>query len=81
MARPDVIQKREHFRKALQETASKKAIPVEKLSWRDVPIRDASELIVESGGKTRVFTISDFDLINEVQGQIEQIINAIIDNE
>jgi len=81
MARPDAIQKREHFRKALQETASKKAIPVEKLSWRDVPNRDASELIVESGGKTRVFTISDFDLIDEVQGQIEQIINAIIDNE
>lgn len=29
----------------------------------------------------RVFTISDFDLVNEVNGQIEQIIKAIIDNE
>jgi hypothetical protein len=81
MAQQDVLENREQFQKALQDTASKQAIPIEKLSWRDVPNQDASDLIVESGGKKRVFTISDSDLIHDVRGQIEQIINVAIDVE
>jgi hypothetical protein len=54
MAQPDVIQKRGRLGKALQETAPKKAIPIEKLNWRDAPNKDASDLIVESGGKSKV---------------------------
>jgi hypothetical protein len=50
-------------------------------SWRDVANNDASELIVKSGGKERVFTITDPDLVNDVEGQIELIINWAIDNE
>ena len=81
MAQQNVVESRERFQKALEDTAVKQAIPIDKLSWRDVPNQHASDLIVESGGKKRVFTISDADLTEDVRGQIEQIINVAIDVE
>lgn len=81
MAHGDVTHEREQFVKELQQTASAKAIPIQKLSWRGVPNKEASELTIESGGKKRVFTVSDDDLINDGQAQIDLIINGIIDNE
>jgi len=81
MAQQKVINKRGHFQQKLQQTASAQAVPLEQLSWRDVPNKDASELIVESAGKRRIFTITDSDLLNDDEGQIELIINWAIDNE
>lgn len=81
MAQQEVIENREQFQQKLQQTASVEAVPLEQLSWRDVANHDASELIVKSGGKERVFTITDPDLVNDVEGQIELIINWAIDNE
>jgi hypothetical protein len=81
MAQPDVIQSREQFEQKLRQTASNKAIPIQQLAWRDVPNKDASDLTIESGGKKRVFTISNPDLRNDVQGQLELILNQVIDNE
>jgi hypothetical protein len=81
MAQQEVIRNREQFQRQLQQTASAEAVPLEQFSWRDVANNDASELIVKSGGKERVFTITDPDLVNDVDGQIELIINWAIDNE
>jgi hypothetical protein len=36
------------------------------------------ELIVESGGKERIFTIGDFESMKDPKGEIELIINQII---
>ncbi|HEX5605797.1 MAG TPA: hypothetical protein VFY96_04735 [Candidatus Binatia bacterium] len=79
MTQQDTIKNRERFQVALQNAASKQAIPLERLSWRDIPNRDASDLIVEAGGKKRVFTITDNDMINDIEGQIDQILNVAID--
>lgn len=82
MERSDVLQIRERFGKEVQATASDKSIPIQRLSWRDVPEKDASELIIESGGKRREFTFDNGDLATgAVRGEIEVIINTIIDNE
>ena len=81
MAQTEVIQARERFENKLKQTASNKAIPLQQLAWRDVPNKNASDLTIESGGKKRVFTISDGDLMNDVQGQLELILNQVIDNE
>ena len=75
----DTIKNRERFQTALKDAASKQAIPLDRLSWRDIPNRDASDLIVEAGGKKRVFTITNNDMINDVEGQIDQILNVAID--
>jgi hypothetical protein len=79
MTQQDTIKNRERFQVALQNAASKQAIPLDRLSWRDIPNRDASDLIVEAGGKKRVFTITDNDMINDIEGQIDQILNVAID--
>jgi hypothetical protein len=81
MAQQNTTKNRERFQMALQDTASKQAIPLDRLSWRDIPDRDASDLIVEVGGKKRVFTITNNDMINDVEGQIDQILNVAIDVE
>jgi hypothetical protein len=36
---------------------------------------------VASGGKERIFTIGDFESMKDPEGEIELIINEIIDNE
>jgi hypothetical protein len=72
---------RDRFVKQLQQTASARAIPIDRLNSRDLPAKDGFELIVESGGKTRVFTISDSESINDPEGEIELLINQIGDNE
>jgi hypothetical protein len=46
-----------------------------------VRFQDGFELIVESGGKERIFTIGDFESMKDPEGEIELIINQIIDNE
>jgi hypothetical protein len=81
MTEQDTIKNRERFQGALQDAASKQAIPLDRLSWRDIPNRDASDLIVEAGGKKRVFTITNNDMINDIEGQIDQILNVAIDVE
>ena len=81
MASEGVSRNREWFQKELEQTASRKAIPIQHLSWRDVSNQDASDLIVESGGKKRVFTLEHSDMTKDAQGQIELIVNQIIDNE
>ncbi len=39
------------------------------------------KLIVESGGKKRVFTVGDFEATKDREGEIELILNQIGDNE
>src|ERR1044072_7161542 len=73
MAQQDTIQNRERFQAALQDAAAKQAIPLDRLSWRDIPNRDASDLIVEAGGKKRVFTITTRDMGDDAQGRIGQL--------
>lgn len=81
MAQQHTLKNRERFQAALQDAASKQAIPLDRLSWRDIPNRDASDLILEAGGKKRVFTITTSDMVDDVQGQIDQILNVAIDVE
>ena len=80
MAQQTVKQNRERFKKLLQDTASKRAIPIEKLDMREIPNRDAFELIAKSEGKERVFTIED-SALDDPEGEIEQINNVLEDNE
>jgi hypothetical protein len=81
MTHQTVKQNRERFKKRLEDTASKQAIPIDKLDMREVRNRNAFELIANSGGKERVFTIEDFAISNDPQAEIDQIINVLIDNE
>ena len=81
MANEDIAKNRERFVKDLEQTASDRAIPIDRLNCRDIPDKDGFELIVESGGKKRVFTIGDFESIKDREGEIEFIINQISDNE
>jgi hypothetical protein len=81
MANEDIAKNRERFVKDLEQTASGRAIPIDRLNCRDIPDKDGFELIVESGGKKRVFTIGDFESIKDREGEIDFIINQISDNE
>ena len=81
MANEDIAKNRERFVKDLEQTASGRAIPIDRLNCRDIPDKDGFELIVESGGKKTVFTIGDFESIKDREGEIEFIINQISDNE
>jgi hypothetical protein len=81
MANKDTAKNRERFVQDLEQTASARAIPIDRLNCRDIADKDGFELIVESGGKTRVFTIGDFESIKDREGEIEFIINQISDNE
>jgi hypothetical protein len=74
-------QDRDRFVKQLQQTASDRAIPIERLTCRAIPDKDGFELTIKAGGKERIFTISDFQSISDSEGEIELIINQIIDNE
>jgi hypothetical protein len=74
-------QARDSFVKKLQETASERAIPIDRLSCRDLPDKDGFELTVKSGGKERIFTISDAQSVKDPDGEIDLLINQIGDNE
>jgi hypothetical protein len=74
-------QARDSFVKKLQETASERAIPIDRLSCRDLPDKDGFELTVKSGGKERIFTISDAQSVKDPEGEIDLLINQIGDNE
>jgi len=52
MAQQDTIKNRERFQIALQDAASKQAIPLDELTWRDIPNRDASNLIIEAAARS-----------------------------
>ena len=81
MVQEEITKNRERFVKDLQQTASHRAIPIHRLNFRDIPDKDGFELIVESGGKKRVFTVGDFEATKDREGEIELIINQIGDNE
>ena len=81
MAHEDMAKNRERFVKDLEQTASDRAIPIDRLDCRDIPDKDGFELIVESGGKKKIFTIGDFESTKDPAGEIELIINQIGDNE
>jgi hypothetical protein len=81
MAHDDIAKSRERFVKDLEQTASDRAIPIDRLESRELPDKDGFELIVESGGKKRIFTIGDFESMQDREGEIELIINQINDNE
>ena len=81
MAHDDIARNRERFVKDLEQTASHRAIPIERLTCRKIPDKDGFELIVESAGKEKIFTIGDFESMKDSEGEIELIINQISDNE
>ena len=81
MAHDDIAKNRARFVKDLEQTASHRAIPIDRLNCREIPDKDGFELIVKSGGKERIFTIGDFESMKDPEGEIELIINQIIDNE
>ena len=74
-------QQRDRFVKRLQQTASDRAIPIDRLSCRNLPDNDGFELTVKSGGKERIFTISDSQSVDDPEGEIDLLINQIGDNE
>ena len=74
-------QARDHFVKQLQQTASERAIPIDRLTCRDLPDKDGFEVTVKSGGKERIFTISDSQSVNDPEAEIDLLINQIGDNE
>ena len=74
-------QARDSFVKKLQATASERAIPIDRLSCRALPDDDGFELTVKSGGKERIFTVSDAQSVEDPDAEIELLINQIGDNE
>ena len=81
MAHENIVKNRDRFVRDLKQIASDRAIPIDRLDCQDIPDKDGFELIVESGGKERVFTIGDFESMKDWEGEIELIINQIGDNE
>jgi hypothetical protein len=71
-------QDRDGFTSKLRQTASDRAIPIERLSCRDLPGKNAFELTIESGGTKRVVTVSDFESIKNRDAEIELIISQIL---
>lgn len=74
-------QERDSFVKHLRQTASDRAIPIDRLDCRNLPDNDGFELVVESGGKKQVFTVSDSAAVNDPEAEIELLMNQINDNE
>ena len=74
-------QQRDRFVKKLQQTAAERAIPIDRVGCRDLPDKNGFELTVKSGGKERIFTISDSQSVNEPEAEIDLLINQIGDNE
>ncbi|MGE5304049.1 MAG: hypothetical protein ACM3TN_12110 [Alphaproteobacteria bacterium] len=81
MTHEEIARNRDRFVNDLEQTASERAIPIDRLDCRDIPDKDGFQLIIESGGKERVCTVGDFESIKDRKGEIELIINQIIDNE
>jgi hypothetical protein len=74
-------QDRERFVEKLKQTASQRAIPIDRLSCQGIPDKDGFQLTVESGGKKQVFTVSDSEAIKNPDAEIEALMNQISDNE
>lgn len=58
-----------------------RAIPIDRVGCRDLADKDGFELTVKSGGKERIFTISDAQSVKDPEAEIELLINRIGDNE
>jgi hypothetical protein len=76
-----IQQERDRFVTQLKQTAAHRKIPIDRLSCRDLPDKDGFELIIEAGGKERVFTIDESTAIKNAEGEIDLLINQIGDNE
>lgn len=76
-----VQQEQERFVEQLRQTASERAIPIDRLDCRNLPDKEGFELFVKSGGKEQIFTISDAQAIEDPEAEIELLINKISDNE
>lgn len=74
-------EERNRFVKRLQQTASDRAIPIDRLSCRDLPDNEGFELTIKSGGKEQIFTISDAQSVKDPDAEIDLLINQIGDNE
>lgn len=74
-------QARDRFVNQLQLTATERSVPIDRLSCRDLPDKDGFEITVKSGGKERIFTISDAQVTKDPEGEIDLLINQIGDNE
>lgn len=74
-------QMRNRFVTKLRQTATERAIPIDGLGCRDLPGKDGFELTVKSGGKERIFTISNAQSVEDPEGEIDLLINQIGDNE
>ena len=74
-------QDRDRFVTQLKQTAAERKIPIDRLTCRNIPGKDAFELIVESGGKERVFTIDESNSIKDPEAEIDLLINQFGDNE
>jgi hypothetical protein len=72
---------RNGFVKQLQQTASDRAIPIDRLTCRDLPGKNGFELTIESAGQKRIFTVADSESVNDPDPEIELIINQIVANE
>ena len=81
MAHENIAKNREQFIRDLEQTASCRSIPIDRLDCRDIPDKDGFVLVVESGGKKRIFTVGDYESTQDRDGEIELIIDQIIDNE
>jgi hypothetical protein len=71
----------DRFVTILKQTAAERKIPIDRINCRDLPQKDGFELIIEAGGKKRVFTIDEFAALKDPQGEIDLLINQIGDNE
>jgi len=81
MANQSVQAGRDWFEKKLREIANKKNVPVDEVSWKDVPYHDASDLVIRSGDKKEDHRIKDFDLISDKPNRyLEQCIEQIVDS-
>lgn len=82
MANQDVQQGREWFERKLRENASKKNVPINDVSWKDVPYHDASDVLVSGGDKQKKLRIENFKLVRDkpnsyLEDRIEEIIDSL----
>lgn len=83
MANPAVQAGRDWFEKKLRETATERKVPIDYVSWNDIPEQDASDLVIRSGDKEERRKIKDLDLISNKPNvtlvtHIDKIVNFLI---
>ncbi len=83
MTNPAVQTGRDWFENKLREPATKKKVPIDYVSWNDIPKQDASDLVIRSGDKEERRAIKDLDLISNKPNatlvtHIDEIVNSLI---